>query len=221
MILQLCCFVSVHCTLYTAVCTVCYMLLQVSRISPSCCDFVPFGNNAEQSMVCRNEAQLSSGSLCYVVSIAIAGTHSFEEQVFAQTKCDVYSFRCVLPDEVPLHLKSRVTFRSLCIKDQPMSQVSYWLTALKWISKHRPKLNAPSQVASLPIVPTGLCPSPPACVIFLAIRGGGGGETLRWEFFGAGYFAFRIRAKFPTQFSGRCANKPASKFSKTSCPTVA
>ena len=65
----------------------------------------------------------------------------------------------------------------------------------------QPLTHQPSLPLSLPLT---YPPSPEmtGCHVRLNIKGG---WTLRREFFAAGYFAFRIHAKFSTQFSGHCA----------------
>ena len=54
------------------------------------------------------------------------------------------------------------------------------------------------------------------CHCAAQIQGGGGGDTRR-DFFAVGYFA----RNFPHNFQAAVQNKPAGKFSKMSCPTVA
>ena len=48
-----------------------------------------------------------------------------------------------------------------------------------------------------------------------------GGGTSRREYFAVGYFAFKFVRNFPRNFQAAVRNKPAAKFSKMSCPTVA
>eukprot|EP00995_Heteronema_vittatum_P010746 NODE_626_length_1256_cov_285.195526_g453_i0.p1 GENE.NODE_626_length_1256_cov_285.195526_g453_i0~~NODE_626_length_1256_cov_285.195526_g453_i0.p1 ORF type:complete len:357 (-),score=81.14 NODE_626_length_1256_cov_285.195526_g453_i0:122-1192(-) len=73
-----------------------------------------FGKGDDEKRFCASPSVLTSDS-CVVISIGSADQWAFEEAIFHQTNCSVYTYDCTGAFTVPVEIRSRVHFEPICI----------------------------------------------------------------------------------------------------------